>query len=70
MEGQETSDSDPHQGKLQNHLAFAHIPIYTGLRVKSMYIRENGFKSRVYQMRHVFRDDLGNTKGTKMVHGV
>ena len=22
MEGQETSDLDPHQGKLQNHLAF------------------------------------------------
>ena len=35
-----------------------------------MYIRENGFKSHIYQIRHVFRDDLGNIKGTKIVHGV
>ena len=70
MEGQETNDSDPHQGKLQNYLAFAHIPMYTGLRVKSAYIREKGIKNRVWQFLHVFRDDLGNIKGTKMVHGV
>ena len=47
----------------------AHIPMHAGLRVISMYIRENRFKSRVWQILHVFRDDLGNIKGTKMVHG-
>ena len=49
---------------------FAHISMYTGLRVISVYIREKGFKSRVWKIMHVFRDDLGNIKGTKMVHGV
>ena len=43
--------------------------MYVGLGVISAYIRENGFKSRVWQIMHVFRDDLGNIKGTKMVHG-
>ena len=70
MEGQETSELDPHQGKLQNNLAFAHIPMYTVLAVKPAYICEKGFKSRVWKFLHVFRDDLGNIKGTKMVHGV
>ena len=69
IEGQETSESDPHQEKLQNYLAFAHIPMYVGLRVKSAYIREKGIKSRVWKLLHVFRDDLGNIKGKKMVHG-
>ena len=41
---------------------FAHISMYTGLRVKSTYIREKRFKSRLQQIRHVFRDDLGNIK--------
>ena len=70
MEGQETSDSDPHQGKLQNYLEFCTHPNDAGLTVISAYIRENGFKSRVWKIMHVFRDDLGNIKGTKMVHGV
>ena len=35
-----------------------------------MYICENGFKIHVDQIMHVFRDDLGNIKGKKMVHGV
>ena len=30
MEGQETSDSDPHQGKIQNHLAFFTRPDVRG----------------------------------------
>ena len=47
MEGQETSDSDPHQEKLQNIWPFAHIPMYTGLRVISACIREKGFKSHI-----------------------
>ena len=32
MEGQETSDSDPHQGKLQNHLAFCTHPDVRGFK--------------------------------------
>ena len=44
--------------------------MYAGLRVISVYIRENGFKSCVWQIMHVFRDDLGNIKGTKIVHEV
>ena len=43
--------------------------MYAGLRVISGYIREHRFKSRVWKIMHVFRDDLGNIKGTKMVHG-
>ena len=78
MEGQKTSDSDPHQGKLQKHLAFcthpnvpfAHIPMYAGLGVISAYIREKGIKSRVQKIIGVFRDDLGNIKGTIIFHGV
>ena len=70
MEGQETSDSNPHQGKLQNIWPFAHIPMYAGLRVISAYIREKGFKIRVWKITGVFRDYLGNIKGTKMFHGV
>ena len=49
---------------------YAHIPMYAGLRVISMYIRENGFKSHIWKIMHVFRDDIGNIKGTKMVYGV
>ena len=44
--------------------------MYAVLRVKPAYIRKKGIKSRVWQLLHVFRDDLGNIKGTKMVHGV
>ena len=49
---------------------FAHIPMYAVLGVKPMYIHEKGFKSHVWKFLHVFRDDLVNIKGTKMVHGV
>ena len=70
MEDQETRDSDPHQGKLQKSLAFYNIPMYAGLRVISAYIRKKGFKSHVWKITCVFRDDLRNIKGTKMVHGV
>ena len=69
-EGQETSESDPHQGKLQKNLAFCTHPMYAFLGVKPAYICEKGFKSHVWKFLHVFRDDLGNIKGTKMVHGV
>ena len=70
MEGQETSESDPHQGKLQNNLAFCTHTDVRGFRGQTAYIRDKGFKSRIRQFLHVFRDDLGNIKGTKMVHGV
>ena len=48
---------------------YAHIPMYVVLRVISAYIREKGIKSRVQQIIGVFRDDIGNIKGTIMVHG-
>ena len=44
--------------------------MYAGLRVISACIREKGFKSHVWKIIGVFRDDLGNIKGTKMVHEV
>ena len=65
-----TSELDPDQGKLQKNLDFAHIPMYAVLEVKPTYIHDQGFKSRVWKCKHVFRDGLGNIKGTKMVHGV
>ena len=51
-------------------MAFAHIPMYLVLGVKPTYIRKKGFKSHVQQIMSVFMDDLGNIKGTKIVHGV
>ena len=69
-EGQESSELDPFQGKLQKDLDFVHISMYAVLGVKPAYIHEKGFKIHVWQFLHVFRDDLGNIKGTKMVHGV
>ena len=44
--------------------------MYMGLRVISAYIREKGFKSCVWKITGFFRDDLGNIKGAKIVHGV
>ena len=44
--------------------------MYAGLRVISVCIREKGFKSHVHQIIGVFRDDLGNMKGTIIVYGV
>ena len=51
MQGQETSDSDPHQGKLQKYLAFCthpdvrgfkgYIRVYTQERVKKSHIENN-----------------------------
>ena len=70
MEGQETSELDPCQGKLRKDLDFVHIAMYAVLGVKPTYIREKGFKSRVWKFLHAFRDDIGNIKGTKMIHGV
>ena len=70
MEGQETSDSDPHQGKLQNYLSFCTHPDVCGFKGNiHVYTRERD-SSRVHQIIGVFRDDLGNIKGKNMVHGV
>ena len=44
--------------------------MYMGLRVISEYMREKGIKSRAHKIIGVFRDDLGNIKGTIIVHGV
>ena len=49
---------------------FAHIPMYAGLRFKSTYIGEKGIKSHVWKLLDVFRYELVNIKGTKMVDGV
>ena len=62
MEGQESSELDPCQGKLQKDLDFVHIPMYTVLVVNPVYIRTYKFKSHVYHFSHVFRDDQGNIK--------
>ena len=69
-ECQESNDSDPCQGKLQKDLDYAHIPMYAVIWVKPAYVRAYRFKIRVYHFSYVFRDDQGNIKGQKMVHGV
>ena len=70
MEGQESSESDPCQGKLQKDLDYAQILMYAVLVVKPMYIGAYRLKSHVYHFSCVFRDDQGNIKGQKMVHRV
>ena len=67
MEGKETSDLDPHQGKLQKYLAFCTYPNVHGFKGN---IHEKGIKSHVWKITGVFRDDLRNMKSRKMVHGV
>ena len=69
-DSQESSESDPCQGKLQKDLDYAHILMYVVLGVKPMYIGDYRFKSHVYHFSHVFRDGQGNIKGQKMVQGV
>ena len=54
----------------KNIWPFAHILMYASLGVISVYIREKRIKSHVQQIMNVFKDDLGNIKGTKIVHGV
>ena len=43
--------------------------MYVGLRSISAYIRENRFKSHIWKIMHVFRDDIGNIKGKKWSMG-
>ena len=47
MEGQESYESDPCQGKLRKDLDYAHIPIYAVIWVKPTYVRAYRFKSHV-----------------------
>ena len=68
-EGQESSESDPCQGKLQKDLDYACIPMYTVLVVKLVYIWAYRFKQRMYHFSHVFMDDQGNIKGKKWSMG-
>ena len=56
--------------KTRKHLAFCTHPDVRILGVISAYIHEKGIKSCIQQIMSVFRDDLGNNKNTKIVHGV
>ena len=70
MEGQESSESDPCQGKLQKDLDFCtHLDVH-GFSGTTLYVRDYRFKSHVYNFSHVFRDGQGNIKGQKMVQRV
>ena len=68
MEGQESYESDPSQGKLQNALDYAHIPMYTTIEGISAYVRSYQEKSRIYHFSNVFWDDQGYIKRYKVVH--
>ena len=68
MEGQESNESDPSQGKLQKDLDYAHIPMYATIRGISAYVRGYQGKIRVYHFSYVFRDDQGYIKRQKVVH--
>ena len=63
MEGQESNESDPCQGKLQNNLDYAHIPMYTVIWIKPAYVHGYRVKICVYHFSYSFRDDQGNIKG-------
>ena len=60
MEGQESNESDPCQGKLQKDLDYAHIPMYVVIWLKPAYVRTYKVKSRVYN----FSLFLGTIKET------
>ena len=68
MEGQESYESDPSQGKLQKDLDYSHIPMYAVIGVKPTYVHDYRVKIRVYHFSYVFRDDQGNIKRQKVVH--
>ena len=70
MEGQESNESDPYQGKLQKDLDYAHILMYAVIGIKPVYVHSYMFKSRVYHFSYVYGDDQGNIKGQKVVHRV
>ena len=53
MEGQESYESDPSQGKLQKDLDYAHILMYTTIEGISAYVRGYRGKGRVYHFSYV-----------------
>ena len=57
MEGQESNESDPSQGKLQKDLDYAHIPTYAVIGVKPAYVHGYRGKIRVYHSLYSFGDD-------------
>ena len=68
MEGQESYESDPSQGKLQKDLDYAHIPMYTTIGGISAYVRGYRGKNCIYHFSYVFRDDQGHIKRQKVIH--
>ena len=68
MEGQESYESDPSQGKLQNALDYAHILMYATIEGISAYVRGYRGKIRVYHFSYVFRDGQGYIKRQKVLH--
>ena len=70
MEGQESNELDPCQGKIQKDLDYAYILMYAVIWVKPAYVHAYRFKIHVYHFSYAFRDDQGNIKGQKMVQGV
>ena len=56
MEGQESDESDPSQGKLQKDLDYSHIPMYATIEGISVYVRGYRGKGRIYHFSNVFRD--------------
>ena len=63
MEGQESNESDPCQGKLQKDLDYAHILMYAVIGVKPAYVCGYQVKIHVYHFSYSFSDDQGNIKG-------
>ena len=53
MEGQESYESDPCQGKLQKNLHYAHIPMYATIGVKPAYVCGYRGKIHVYHFSNV-----------------
>ena len=54
MEGQESNESNPCQGKLQNDLDYAHIPMYVDIGVKLAYVHGYRVEIRVYHFLYSF----------------
>ena len=70
MEGQESNETDPCQGKLQKDLDYSHIPMYAVIWVKPAYVCGYRVKIYVYHFSCIFGDDQVNIKGQKVVHMV
>ena len=68
MEGQESNDSDPNQGKLQKDLDYSYILMYATIGGISTYVHGYRGEIRVYHFYYVFRDDQGQIKRQKVIH--